>query len=146
MQQVAAVDARSELDLRIGAAFTRFQTLKLQKRFSELANQLVSFGLFTLLRHYSAVNLALTFSNLTGTCQFPTLGFVVDRWKRVNNFVPEDFWKIDVAIRRDNITAKFNWSRGHLFDQQFALVLYERCVDDPMATVLSVDRRPKSKW
>jgi hypothetical protein len=41
-----------------GAAFTRFQTLRLQKVFpGVLSDQLISYG----------------------SCQFPTLGFVVDR-------------------------------------------------------------------
>jgi DNA topoisomerase-3 len=43
-RQSAAVDARTELDLRIGAAFTRFQTLRLQPRFPELAEMVISYG------------------------------------------------------------------------------------------------------
>jgi len=44
---VQAVQARSEHDLRVGAAFTRFQTLRLQKNFDEFANGsqgVVSYG------------------------------------------------------------------------------------------------------
>ena len=44
---VQAVQARSEHDLRVGAAFTRFQTLRLQKKFEEFANGsmgVVSYG------------------------------------------------------------------------------------------------------
>jgi len=64
---------RQELDLRIGAAFTRFQTLRLQRRFPRhLANQLLSYG----------------------SCQFPTMGFVVERYKAIEEFIPETFWKI----------------------------------------------------
>ena len=56
---VAAVQARSELDLRVGAAFTRFQTLRLQRKFDGFSEQgVVSYG----------------------PCQFPTLGFVVERY------------------------------------------------------------------
>ena len=29
-----------------------------------------------------------------GSCQFPTLGFVVERYKQVQAFVPEPFWKL----------------------------------------------------
>lgn len=56
-----------------GAAFTRFQTLRLQKIFPNvLADQLISYG----------------------SCQFPTLGFVVERYKQVQAFIPEPFWKL----------------------------------------------------
>jgi len=41
---VAAVQARCELDLRVGAAFTRFQTLRLQKRFLEFSEGVISYG------------------------------------------------------------------------------------------------------
>lgn len=89
-----AVDVRQELDLRIGnlnfefmnlkllsidefifigAAFTRLQTLRLQQVFPQkLAENLVSYG----------------------SCQFPTLGFVVDRYKAIEDFVEQQFWKI----------------------------------------------------
>jgi DNA topoisomerase-3 len=71
--QSLAVDVRSELDLRIGAAFTRFQTLRLQQVFpSKITDSLVSYG----------------------SCQIPTLGFVAERYKEVQNFIPQTFWKI----------------------------------------------------
>lgn len=44
MRQVNAVNARMELDLRIGAAFTRFQTLRFQRQFQELADKILSYG------------------------------------------------------------------------------------------------------
>lgn len=57
----------------LGASFTRFQTLRLQKIFPQsLSDQLISYG----------------------SCQFPTLGFVVERFKAIQAFVPETFFKI----------------------------------------------------
>lgn len=42
---VAAVQARAEHDLRVGAAFTRFQTLRLQKKFDGFRERgVVSYG------------------------------------------------------------------------------------------------------
>lgn len=43
-REAEAVDARMELDLRIGAAFTRFQTLTFQQRFRELKDRIISYG------------------------------------------------------------------------------------------------------
>ena len=43
--QANAVAARMELDLRIGAAFTRLQTLQLQSYTSHLSDQPISYGM-----------------------------------------------------------------------------------------------------
>ncbi|EAW55646.1 DNA topoisomerase III alpha [Homo sapiens] len=120
-----AVDVRQELDLRIGAAFTRFQTLRLQRIFPEvLAEQLISYG----------------------SCQFPTLGFVVERFKAIQAFVPEIFHRIKVTHDHKDGIVEFNWKRHRLFNHTACLVLYQLCVEDPMATVVEVRSKPKSKW
>ncbi|XP_061158338.1 DNA topoisomerase 3-alpha [Syngnathus typhle] len=120
-----AVDVRQELDLRIGASFTRFQTLRLQKIFPEsLANQLISYG----------------------SCQFPTLGFVVERFKAIQAFIPETFYKIKVLHEVEEDTVEFGWKRYRLFNHTACLVLYQICMEDPIATVTSVTSKPKSKW
>jgi DNA topoisomerase-3 len=121
LRQVAAVDARSELDLRIGAAFTRLQTLQLKARFSDFRDtKVISYG----------------------SCQFPTLGFIVDRYLQVQQFIPEPFWSL--AVFHDE--ARFTWARRSLFDRHVTLVLYEACMADPTAHVTSVNGRPTSKW
>src|SRR5699024_4285999 len=77
-----AVDVRQQLDLRIGAAFTRFLTLGLQQYVPRIEQKsIISYG----------------------SCQFPTLGFVVERWKQRENFVPQPFWFIDVVYTKDKI-------------------------------------------
>jgi len=43
-RQANAVSARIELDLRLGAAFTRYQTLTLQALGGDLENKIVSYG------------------------------------------------------------------------------------------------------
>ncbi|XP_007425112.1 DNA topoisomerase 3-alpha isoform X1 [Python bivittatus] len=120
-----AVEVRQELDLRIGAAFTRFQTLRLQKIFPEvLAEQLISYG----------------------SCQFPTLGFVVERFKAIQAFVQETFYKIKVIHDHEEGTVDFSWKRHRLFNHTACLVLYQMCMEAPVATVVEVGSRPKSKW
>lgn len=125
-RQANAVNARIELDLRIGASFTRMQTLNLQSMVAGLAPELkvVSYG----------------------SCQFPTLGFIVDRYFQVQNFVPEPFWSIKVVHVKDGVTAKFNWARVHLFDRMIAVILFERCLAAKTAKVTNVQTKPASKW
>lgn len=120
-----AVDLRQELDLRIGASFTRFQTLRLQKIFpASLANQLISYG----------------------SCQFPTMGFVVERFKSIQAFIPEMFYKIRVLHEVEEDSVEFSWKRNRLFNHTVCLVVYQICMEDPIATVTSVTSKPKSKW
>ncbi|XP_071870527.1 topoisomerase 3-alpha isoform X1 [Bombus fervidus] len=120
-----AVDVRSELDLRIGAAFTRFQTLRLKQVFPRtLADMLISYG----------------------SCQFPTLGFVVERFLAIKRFKSEPYWKIKVMDIRDNISVEFRWARGTLFEKLPCEVFLDICLEQPMATVKKVLSKPKNKW
>lgn len=50
--QANAVAARMELDLRIGAAFTRLQTLQLQSYTAHITDQPISYGMWL---YYSSI-------------------------------------------------------------------------------------------
>ncbi|KAH9843369.1 hypothetical protein Tdes44962_MAKER07438 [Teratosphaeria destructans] len=126
--QADAVAARMELDLRIGASFTRNLSLSLRPMFlqhmGDNAPKVISYG----------------------SCQFPTLGFVVERYFRVKNFVPETFWSIKVMHQKDDIKVNFTWARNHLFDRMAVVVLFERCLTARLARVTKVQTKPTSKW
>ncbi|KAJ2844602.1 DNA topoisomerase, partial [Coemansia brasiliensis] len=124
MRLVEAVRARAELDLRIGSALTRFQTLRLRSRFAAVEDKLISYG----------------------PCQFPTLGFVVDQFLRVESFVPETFWFIYLEHVKDDGKAVFTWRRQRQFDQEVCFALYAQCVQTPLARVVSARMRPQEKW
>ena len=53
-----------------------------------------------------------------GSCQFPTLGFVVERFKQREQFVSEPFWKLVVTRVHDTDgkCVEFVWERVRLFD------------------------------
>lgn len=120
-----AVDVRMELDLRTGAAFTRLQTLRLQKVFPQkLADKVISYG----------------------SCQFPTLGFVVERYQAIEDFIAEPFWRIKVSHTVGDITADFTWKRDRLFDKNACEAILDICQENPLATVESVESKEKSKW
>jgi DNA topoisomerase-3 len=120
-----AVDVRSELDLRIGAAFTRFQTMRLQSIFPQnINNDLVSYG----------------------SCQFPTLGFVADRYREIEKFQENTFWKIKLTHRMNNLTVEFNWARNRLFDKPCCEAILATCKAVNLATVENVQQKPKNKW
>ncbi|KAK4754207.1 hypothetical protein SAY87_002311 [Trapa incisa] len=124
-----AVDARQEIDLRIGASFTRFQTMLLRDAFV-----IDSVG--------DDRNLVLSY----GPCQFPTLGFVVERYWEVQSHEPEEFWTINCNHRSEEGLATFNWMRGHLFDYTCAIIIYEMCIQEPSATVTKVRQQEKYKY
>lgn len=124
LRQAAAVSARIDLDLRVGAAMTRLTTMGLQQRIDLLERKVVSYG----------------------PCQFPTLGFVVDQYNKIRDFVPETFYYIHVTLERNDESVEFKWARHRLFDYQAAYILYELCAADPEATVSSVQTKPTQKW
>ncbi|KAK6789270.1 hypothetical protein RDI58_013069 [Solanum bulbocastanum] len=124
-----AVDVRQEIDLRIGASFTRFQTMLLR-------------GAFVLDFATDDRNIVLSY----GPCQFPTLGFVVERYWEIQAHEPEEFWTINCTHNSDEGTATFNWMRGHLFDYTCGVTIYEMCIQEPIATVTKVKQQEKLKY
>lgn len=125
------MDARQEIDLRLGAAFTRFQTKKLQSKFLQLSNLVVTYG----------------------PCQFPTLGFVVERYLKRLNFVPEDFWSISCEVESSDpdeasgkLKTTFRWKRGNLYDRLSCVMLYQLSVEAGAAKVIECSARQTSKF
>lgn len=118
-----AVDCRSELDLRIGAAFTRYQTLTLQPMYRVLSN-VISYG----------------------SCQFPTLGFVVERWRANKDFVSENYWKLELEHKLAENNTTFLWKRVKLFNHETVLALQNLCLACVPAKVTNVTKRQKSRW
>jgi DNA topoisomerase IA len=75
------------MEIVIGASFTRFQTLRLSKLFPNVLDQvLISYG----------------------SCQFPTLGFVVERYKSIQDFISENFWKIEGILSSYIVVSRLN--------------------------------------
>jgi DNA topoisomerase-3 len=125
------VDARQEIDLRLGAAFTRFQTLRLQAKFYQLSKLVVTYG----------------------PCQFPTLGFVVERYMKRLNFIPENFWSISCEIEAPDpdeasgkLSTNFRWKRGNVYDQLPCVIMYQLCVEAGAAKVIECSARSTSKY
>ncbi|GJQ09879.1 hypothetical protein GpartN1_g1670.t1 [Galdieria partita] len=104
INQASSVDVRAEIDLKVGVAFTRFQTQYFRDKFSSLDSKLVSYG----------------------PCQTPTLGFCVARLDEISKFSPETFFLIVVNVRKDNRTTSWYSCRGKIFERQVANAVVER--------------------
>jgi len=51
-----------------------------------------------------------------------------------------------VTHLKDNVTVRFNWDEGELFDEAVTTSLFQACQDVNLATVEKVESLPKSKW
>ncbi|SOV17927.1 DNA topoisomerase 3, putative [Plasmodium gaboni] len=74
-----SVDVRREIDLRMGSIFTRFMTIRYIELVKNETN-IISYG----------------------PCQFPTLGFVVNRYLDIKNFKNEYYWSIKMKCVHNN--------------------------------------------
>lgn len=91
-----AVDARQELDLKVGVAFTRYQSRFFQSKYGNLDSNVISYG----------------------PCQTPTLGFCVERHQAIQTFQPELFWTIHATVALSGQPVSVEWSRGRIFDEK----------------------------
>ncbi|CAI2384895.1 unnamed protein product [Moneuplotes crassus] len=118
-----AVQARQEIDLRIGASFTRFQSIYFKSILGVSSGQPVSYG----------------------PCQFPTLGFVVERYQKVRDFVPEKYWYLDLRLEVDEYSVKFQWDRGKIFDKVICFIIYQKSVEAGKAKVTKYQTRKTTR-
>lgn len=125
MRLVHAVECRKEFDLRVGLSFTRLLTNVYKSRGLVGEREVVSYG----------------------TCQFPTLSFVVDRYLRVKNFTPEPFWTLNVVVEHSAEKVPFAWSRGSIFDKAYVAVIYAQLLRSPdSARITYVGTSPTSHY
>ena len=114
-KQAQAVDARQEIDLKVGASFTRLLTHQL------LAVAKVRFA-------KSAPKLRLL---SYGPCQMPTLYFCVQRHREISAFVPRDFFFLTAAGfgRVDGVRTRLSlqWARGQVWQEDAATAALHAC-------------------
>lgn len=99
-----SVDARQVLDLKIGVAFSRFQTLKLASHIKRAGLRMLTYG----------------------PCQTPTLGFCVDQAEKIKKFVPEPFWRVEAEVVDEKTRSlhKVKWCRGKIFDKTAVFAIH----------------------
>ncbi|XP_056602830.1 DNA topoisomerase 3-beta-1 isoform X2 [Triplophysa dalaica] len=122
--EALSVDARQELDLRIGCAFTRFQTKYFQGKYGNLDSTLISFG----------------------PCQTPTLGFCVDRHDKIQSFKPESYWVVQAKVfKGKDSPLTLDWDRVRVFDRDVGQMFVNIAKTAKEAKVDSVTKKEKAK-
>lgn len=108
-----ASEARQEIDLRLGASFTRKATLSVQDRTPT-----------------SVISL--------GPVQSPTLGLVVKRWEAIQKFKSEPFWYLVALVRIGSEQFEARWEKGRVFNREEVEKIFERIKNAKTAIVTRV--------
>ncbi|XP_047004194.1 DNA topoisomerase 3-beta-1 [Schistocerca americana] len=122
--EAKSVDARQELDLRIGCSFTRFQTKFFQGKYGDLDASTISYG----------------------PCQTPTLGFCVQRHDEIQTFKPEPYWVLVVIVKgADGREYTLDWERVRCFEREIANIFLSQVKEFKEALVTSITKKEKVK-
>ncbi|KAF8361154.1 hypothetical protein PRIPAC_88077 [Pristionchus pacificus] len=120
-----SVDARRELDLRVGCSFTRFQSMFFKGKYAELDASTVSYG----------------------PCQTPTLAFCVNRHDEIVNFRPEPYWVIQTEFEaRDGSSVKGDWARQRVHDPADAQMYLNRIRQAGVAAVFDINTKRSDRY
>ncbi|VWU51342.1 DNA topoisomerase 3, putative [Hepatocystis sp. ex Piliocolobus tephrosceles] len=145
-----SVDIRREIDLRIGSVLTRFLTIR-YKHLVCIEQGIISYG----------------------PCQFPTLGFVVNRYVDIQKFQNERYWSIKMqymckengnnigmnntynnciehkynmgGYNQSGDIVDFTWSRLRLFDHMAVVIIYERLLENCRFKVTNIYKNETRK-
>lgn len=121
--EALAVDARQEIDLKVGVAFTRFQTNYFQGKYGNLDSRVISYG----------------------PCQTPTLGFCVQRYLNITTFKPEKFWSLHPHIIQNGYELQLEWERDKLFDVDVATMFQKLLMADGIVEVINISEKQERK-
>ncbi|PRW60157.1 DNA topoisomerase 3-beta isoform X1 [Chlorella sorokiniana] len=121
--EALAVDARQELDLKVGVAFTRFQSRFFQAKYGNLDSAVISYG----------------------PCQTPTLGFCVERHQAIVAFQPEPFWVVRPRATKAGHALNLEWGRGRVFDAEVGAMFQRLVVEAKQLRVVDVGEKEERK-
>nr|CAB3457482.1 unnamed protein product [Digitaria exilis] len=121
--EALSVDARQEIDLKVGVAFTRFQTRYFQGKYGNLDSRVISYG----------------------PCQTPTLGFCVQRYQQITTFKPEKFWSLKTYIIKAGDEIQLEWDRKKLFDFDVTVMFQKMVASDGTLKVADVSVKEECK-
>ena len=76
VEAALAVEVRQILDLKLGIAFSRFQSKFIKEKYVGFENQVVSYG----------------------PCQIPTLSLCVQKHLRIEEFIPQPYYQLYFEI------------------------------------------------
>lgn len=116
-EESVSVDARQVMDLKIGVAFSRFQTQYFAQMLRGGGVRMITYG----------------------PCQTPTLGFCVDQAEKIKKFVPEPYWSIEAVIQDAKLkTHSLKWERGKIYDRTVVTIMHSRLQHLTKGTVKEV--------
>lgn len=122
--QSLSVEARQELDLKVGVAFSRFQTRFFQGRYGDLDSAVLSYG----------------------PCQTPTLGFCVRRHVEIETFKPEPYWMLELAVMKRGRMLRALWDSGRSFNKnKIEKLLVQALENEPLVQVTNVVYKEKKQ-
>lgn len=126
LHESQAVDARQELDLKVGVAMSRHFTTYFHGKYGDLDSSLVSYG----------------------PCQTPTLAFCVNRHDEIQTFKSEPYWVVRVQAEppggSGGAALDLEWERSRVFDREAAdVLLHLVSADGTLACVRSTEGHSK---
>ena len=132
-----AVEIRQKIDLIIGSSFTRIQTLTLKDVYLQKNVNIQQKNNKSVISY--------------GPCQFPTLNFVVERAEKIRKFVPEEFYYLELKIKKkdkelgEKVTT-FNWERNRIFEKLICFTILEKTLENKNCKIISVEKKEKKKY
>jgi len=124
--EALSVDARAEIDLRLGIAFSRFQTQFFKRHFGAQLGSMVKTVSY-------------------GPCQMPTLWFCVHRHCQIEHFQPKQYWKLCAQLKRQGDSFTAEAATGKFWDEQQALAALATVRGSSECKVSSMARRTVTK-